>query len=347
MIERGYDPQFAQRCFEQIKGFSGYGFPESHAASFALLVYVSSWLKKHYPAEFAAALINSQPMGFYAPAQIVRDAQEHGVTVLPVDVNRSAWDCTIEKNRREGICLRLGLRLIRGLSETDATSITEAVKRCGPFQSIETLHRTSGVRVSVLRRLAGADAFNSMDLDRQHALWQVRALRDEKLPIFDQSEISQNSAPSTQHSALPPIPDLRKVAHDYAATGLSLRPHPVSFIRDKLTALGAIPTGQLKDESRWPHGKRIAVAGLTLVRQRPSTANGIVFMTIEDETGIANLIIRPDVYARCRKAARHGVVVLARGRVERQGEVVHVLAFDLQEVSLDTVDLDSRSRDFH
>ncbi|MCI0629557.1 MAG: hypothetical protein L0Y44_02755 [Phycisphaerales bacterium] len=437
MIANGYDKEFAERCFNQIKGFSGYGFPESHAASFAHLVYVSAWLKKHYPAAFAAALLNSQPMGFYLPAQIVRDAAEHGVEVRPVDVNHSAWDCTLEEHSDEAtkrrsdeeveqndeaidipsrsgnlgssstdeICaslfhslpsslrrsvapsLRLGLRLVKGLSQPDADAIRAVVLRHGPFQTIDQLRRAANVRISALRRLAYADAFNSMGMDRQNALWQVRALRDEPLPIFDAvdhepdkgamlpppSKVLGNSGDSSESkhawpnpeepasnpsslrrsvasslsSPLPPVPPLRKVAHDYASTGLSLKAHPISFIREKLRSLGATPAGELKDQSRWPHGKSIAVGGLVLVRQRPSTANGIVFMTIEDETGIANLIVRPNVYQNCRKAARHAIVILARGRVERQGEVVHILVHTIDDVSTQTPDLHSASRDFH
>jgi error-prone DNA polymerase len=362
MTERGYPREFAQRCFEQIKGFSGYGFPESHAASFALLVYVSAWLKKHHPAEFAAALINSQPMGFYMPAQLVRDAREHGVEVQPIDVNFSTWDCAIERETHEGnnhrvgevasgSALRLGMRLIKGLSQVDADAIAAAVTLHGPFNSIDDLHRASGVRVSVLRRLAYADAFGSMGLDRQAAMWHVRALRDEKLPMFDEqhthAEERSRLEIAERRVSLPSVRPLRKVAHDYASIGLSLRPHPMSFIRERLNAMRATPTGELKDQARWKQGMQIAVAGIVLVRQRPSTANGIVFMTIEDETGVANLIIRPEIYKKYRKAARHAVVLLARGRVERQGDVVHVLARTLDEVDLDEQQIKSHSRDFH
>ena len=387
MIANGYDPEFAARCFEQVKGFSGYGFPESHAASFALLVYVSAWLKCHYPAAFAAALINSQPMGFYAPAQIVRDAREHGVTVLPIDVNVSTWDCTLEyETFSGGACpaLRLGMRLIRGLSEVDANAISDAVKKSGPFQSIDALHRASGVRIAMLRKLARADAFGSMGLDRQHALWQVQALRDEKLPMFEQNNETADERrwrqmsvrarhdhavhgctaargtglSSGAHSipvhlgssavpSLPQVSEFRKMAHDCAATGLSLRAHPIAFIRARLNTKRVTPSGELKDELRWPQGRTISVAGLVLVRQRPSTANGVVFMTLEDETGIANLIIRPNVYKAYRKAAKHGIVVLARGRVERQGEVVHVLVRRLEEITLANSQNLARSRDFH
>ncbi|MHC4775270.1 MAG: helix-hairpin-helix domain-containing protein, partial [Planctomycetota bacterium] len=325
-------------CFEQIKGFSEYGFPESHAASFALLVYVSAWLKKWHPAVFAAGLINSQPMGFYAPAQIVRDAREHGVEVRGVDVNRSQWDCTLEDG-----ALRLGLRLVRSLREDKACAVAEAVGRHGPFGTICDLWRASGVRVSTLRHLASADAFGSMGLDRQAALWTIRELSDEELPLFDR----QADEPNGSHVALPPIPEPRKVIQDYAALGLSLKAHPVSFLRPMLEARGAVPAADLRDDEKWPHGARAAVGGMVLVRQRPGTASGIVFMTLEDETGVANLIVRPHIYQRDRQAARHGVVVLARGTVERQGEVVHILVRELQSADWAVQELAARSRDFH
>ncbi|MHC4800860.1 MAG: helix-hairpin-helix domain-containing protein [Planctomycetota bacterium] len=338
MTARGYPREFAERCFEQIKGFSEYGFPESHAASFALLVYVSAWLKKWHPAVFAAGLINSQPMGFYAPAQIVRDAREHGVEVRGVDVGFSRWDCTLEAE-----ALRLGMRLVRSLREDQALAITEAVGRHGPYGSIGDLWRASGVRVSTLRHLASADAFGSMGLDRQAALWEIRALSDEKLPLFEQ----QPDEPNGSHVALPRIDEPSKVIQDYAALGLSLKAHPVSFLRPMLEARGAVPAEDLRDEKKWPHGTRAAVAGMVLVRQRPGTASGIVFMTIEDETGTANLIVRPHIYQRDRQAARHGVVVLARGAIERQGDVVHVLVRSLESADWAVQELAARSRDFH
>jgi error-prone DNA polymerase len=359
MLDRGYPHEFAHRCFEQVKGFSEYGFPESHAASFALLVYVSAWLKRHHPAAFAAALINSQPMGFYAPAQIVRDAKEHGVEVRPIDVNRSAWDCTLEARRHEGTearrgedapstwglggpALRLGMRLVKGLSQPDADAIAAAVARHGPFQSIEDLHRASGVRVHALRRIAAADALASMGLDRQHALWETRALRDEVLPLYDTPPLSP--CPSVPLS-LPPVPPARRVGRDYAATGLSLKAHPISFLRTELDRLGAIRAADLRDESRCPHGRRVEVAGIVLNRQRPGTASGIVFATLEDETGTANLIIRPHVFDRHRAAARHAVILLARGRVERQGRVVHILASSAEDLG-SLAEVPTRSRDF-
>lgn len=545
MVARGYTRQFAQQVFTQIQGFSGYGFPESHAASFALLVYVSAWLKCHQPAAFAASLINSQPMGFYAPAQIVRDVIDHGVAVRAVDVNASEWDCTLERReppwsgrlrsdgmapmceppdplavfrnarafsrttassgeaksgagppgphqaldvqsgkgggvigdalggwwpldpsslklgrgaeragatrslptrrigsrerdgplhdgvgqrvslpRREreallrdpSMCvparqpsvardqpaLRLGMRLVRGLVEEEAmriATVTHAMRAAGRwFDSIESLWRASGVRVATLRRLAAADAFRSMGLDRQRALWHIRALRDESLPLLSfgeevrhasSSRPAPGNAPANvlsgalsgvlsgalseapdgalhgsssdvggtrtgpvgaeamQKSRLPSVSDLAAVAHDYAAIGLSLKRHPMACIRPRLAARGAVPCGTLRDERLTPQGARLSVAGVVLVRQRPSTANGIVFMTLEDESGIANLIVRPKVYARYRKAARHAVIVVAHGLVERRDNVVHLLVRSVEDASAEADAIDAMSRDFH
>ena len=387
MLKRGYPLEFAERCFEQIKGFSDYGFPESHAASFALLVYVSAWLKRHYPAAFGAALINSQPMGFYAPAQIVRDAQEHGVKVRPVDVNYSQWDCTLQERHAPGTgtkarrheggesssrepkasawgkdapSLRLGMRLITGLRADEANAISQAVDRYGSFTSIERLWRTSSVRIATLRALARADAFGSMGLDRQAALWEIRRLRDDELPLFDGERHEGHLAPGEytadsgvtansggDRDVLPPISQPRKVVQDYAAVGLSLKAHPISFIRLMLESRGVIKAAQLKDAKRYPQGMVVSVAGIVLVRQRPATASGIIFMTLEDETGISNLIIRPHIYERFRPAARHGVIILARGRVERQGEVIHILVDHLERIEWPAEALQASSRDFH
>jgi error-prone DNA polymerase len=341
MLARGYQREYAERCFSQLQGFSEYGFPESHAASFALLVYVSSWLKRHHPAVFAAALINSQPMGFYAPAQLVRDAQQHGVEVRPVDVNHSGWDCTLEMNG-DATALRLGMRLVRGLSQADAETIAHAVHRIGQLPSIHALRRASGVRASALRRLATADAFGSMGLDRQAALWHVRALRDESLPMF-----GDVAAPPQMRPMLPSVSPPRQVIQDFGAIGLSLKAHPMSFIRPMLDAQRVLPASELANEAACPHGLRAKVAGLVLVRQRPATASGLVFMTIEDETGIANLIVRPKVFERYRRAARHGITVLAGGTVERQGKVVHVVVSSLEMLDEAMHELLVRSRDFH
>jgi len=339
MVERGIPREFAERCFEQVKGFSSYGFPESHAASFALLVYASAWLKRHHPAEFAAALINSLPMGFYAPAQIVRDAKEHGVEVRPVDVNASGWDCSIERDTA-GPVIRLGMRLVTGMSRVDADRIGDAVRRRGRFGSMLELWRASGVRAATMRRLAAADAFVSMGHSRQEALWHARLLRDDHLPLFDGHDRLEEDEPN--------LPDLGPQAHvvqDYNTTGLSLKQHPVWFAREHLAARGAIACQDLRDAARTPDGAAVSVAGLVLVRQRPGTASGVTFITLEDETGIANLVIWKHVYDRFRRQAG-ARLLLARGRVQRQGEVVHVVVTRLwnEDPALDG--LAARSRDF-
>jgi len=353
MRANGYSAEYAARCFEQIKGFGEYGFPESHAASFALIVYVSAWLKLHYPAAFAAALINSQPMGFYAPAQIVRDAQAHGVEVNPIDANYSAWDCTLEPTSRGTVALRLGMRLVKGMRHEDADAIRMAVRRIGHFSDIESLKWSSGVPISALRRLASADAFGSMNLDRQHALWQVRALRDETLPLFEETLRRIPTASDMPPTAcidprvsLPPIPEPRKVVQDYSVAGLSLKAHPVSFIRPRLDRRNVVRASELACERLCPHGRRLRVAGLVLVRQRPGTANGILFITLEDETAIANLIVRPDIYQRQRAIARNSSILLVQGSVERQGEVVHVMVHRFEDVSGELTDLTVHPRQF-
>jgi error-prone DNA polymerase len=318
MLANGYSAEFANRCFDQIKGFSDYGFPESHAASFALLVYISSWLKCRHPAAFAAGLLNSQPMGFYQPAQIVRDARDHGVTVRPIDVLASDWDCTLEPDG-ERVALRLGMRLVGGMHEAEARKIRAAVQNNARFTKIESLWRAAGIQIQTLRTLAAADAFSSMGFDRQASLWTIGRLRNHTLPMFDDCEIAEAPA------ALPEIAPAVTVVYDYAATGFSLKAHPLSFSRSALTRRRIIPAGDLSDPLRSPHGRRIAVAGLVLVRQRPATASGILFMTIEDETGIANLVVRSQVYERWYKDIRHSNTIIAWGKVERQGQVVHVL----------------------
>jgi error-prone DNA polymerase len=335
MVARAIPRDFAERCFEQIKGFSEYGFPESHAASFALLVYASAWLKCHHPAEFCAALLNSQPMGFYAPAQLVRDAREHGATVRPVDVNQSAWDCSIEDDG----AVRLGMRMVSGIGQPDADKIAAAVAQHGPARSIVELWRRSGAKASTLRRLAAADAFTSMGLARQAALWDARLLRDAPLPLFESHE------PAEPEPALPPLDLRRHVVLDYSSTGLSLRAHPVSFARQRLAQLGVVPCSDLSDAAKSPNGEWVRVAGLVLVRQRPGTASGVTFMTLEDETGIANLVVWRQVYDRYRRAAASGLLI-AHGRIQRQDGVVHVVAERLRGLDAELQGLEADSRDF-
>jgi error-prone DNA polymerase len=342
MLRNGYTHAYALRVFEQIKGFGEYGFPESHAASFALIVYVSAWLKCHHPAAFCAAILNSQPMGFYQPAQLVRDAQNHGVDVRPIDVNHSGWECLLEGDEGKP-AVRLGMRLVRGLRKSDAMLLADAVAAGGPFPTLPALWRHARqVRRQSLVALAEADAFGSMGLTRQTALWAVRKLRDERLPLFDGTEVDEVSP------GLPAVARDRLVVHDYAATGLSLKAHPLCFVRERLAAKRVTPCGELADERRWRHGQQIAVAGLVLIRQRPGTASGVLFITIEDETGVANLVVRPDVYERHRRAIRHSVAIVAWGRVERQGQVVHVLLRTARNLAefVQAEEVTTRSRDF-
>ena len=345
MEERGYSREFAERCFKQIQGFSEYGFPESHAASFALIVYVSAWLKHYHPAAFTAALLNSQPMGFYAPAQLVRDAREHGVEVRPIDVNHSAWDATLEcaaTTPSNHPAIRLGFRQVKGLTKAHAQSISDAVEHAGPFESPEALHRASRAPLKALRRLASADAFNSMGLERQEALWRVRSLRDEDLPLF--SHLIEETQPKP---ALPVVSLEAQVTHDYVNTRLSLKAHPVSFLRDRLIKSGVMANRSLRDQAHTPHGQVVQVAGIVLARQRPSTAKGIVFITIEDETGIANLILKRRVFDQNRRVARDAVALGVRGVVERKGAVVHVMAEALVSLEIFTDNVLTHPRNFH
>jgi error-prone DNA polymerase len=238
------------------------------------------------------------------------------------------------------------MRLVKGLCEDDARAIADAVAMHGPFDSIEALRRASGVRVAALRRLARADAFGSMGLDRQQALWAVRALADDdELPMFKDVEPAAHHA--TSAVKLPEVSQPRKVAHDYESMHLSLKAHPISFLRDELSRMRITEARELADEDRWPNGKRIAVAGLVLVRQRPSTAGGVIFMTLEDETGISNLIVRPGIYKQYRRIARHGVAIIGRGKIERQGAVVHIMVDRFDTLDDRLADLAARSRDFH
>ena len=357
MMRNGYTRAYAEQCFQQILGFGEYGFPESHSASFALLVYASAWLKRHHPAAFCCAILNSQPMGFYAPAQLVRDAEDHGVTVLPVDVNRSGWDCTLEDSPsrrlryaedpglrrtsdaglgkrswgRDGPAVRLGFRLIKGMREVHAAAIAAG----RPFTSVVQFHQVTGLPPDAVRRLADADAFGSIDRSRRPAAWDA-------LGLPDGPTITAPDDPPPP--SLPAMPLGQEVLFDYATIGLSLKCHPVSLVRPQLSARGIITAAELRER---PPGGWVSVAGLVLVRQRPGTAGGIVFMTVEDETGTANLIVRPTIYDRFRPAARHAQLLQADGRVERHGQVVHLLAFRMHDLGELLAGYQMRSRDFH
>jgi error-prone DNA polymerase len=408
MVENGYDRDFATRCFSQIEGFGTYGFPESHAASFALLVYVSSWIKCFYPEVFACALLNSQPMGFYAPAQIVRDAREHGVEVRPVDVNHSMWDCTLESDQpgasfetaamrppqdeefvnptdrsphaeerprgasrsmhgageaRNGrrFAVRLGLRQIKGFAEADAQRLVAA--REDGYPDPHALWRRGGLGRGALERLAEADAFRSIGLDRRRALWALKALGEPPLPLFAQEEPSPpdggrgqgeggpaplesptSSRPSPPPRAeretsasearamalLPEMPLGEHVVEDYASLSLTLKRHPLAFLRSELAREGLVTADEL---AHLPVDRRLSIAGIVLIRQRPGSANGVVFITIEDETGIANLIVWPAILERFRRAALGATLLRCSGKLQREESVIHIVADRLEDMT--------------
>jgi len=393
MVRRGYDRDFAERCFKQIEGFGEYGFPESHAASFALLVYASSWLKCHYPDVFCAALLNAQPMGFYAPAQIVRDAREHGVEVRAPDVNASDWDCTLEgevdappqspsatappfhggatsvaqavpprflpceagegdraerggggallkrlhprhASMRDAIwsthAVRLGLRQIKGLSEKDAEAVME--HRGKSYDSVRDLWLRTALKPSSIERLPDADAFRSLGIDRRAALWAARELgrggASLRLPLFDVAGLADIRR--EPDFALPAMPIGEHVVNDYRYLSLSLKAHPVSFLRTSLAARRIVRSEQLTNLA---NGARVTVAGLVLVRQRPGTAKGVIFMTLEDETGIANAIIWPKVFERYRPTVLGAGLTAVTGRVQAASGVIHVVADALEDLT--------------
>ncbi len=338
MLAKGYAQDFAEGLFNQIRGFGEYGFPESHAASFAKLVYVSAWLKRYYPATFAAGLINSQPMGFYAPAQLVRDARDHGVEVRPIDVNQSDWDCTLEPTKpgSEG-ALRLGMRLVRGLQQTDAEKIVAA--RETPYPSAAELGKRARVGKATIEKLADAGALDSLERDRRSALWQALEppLSTDETPLF------AAEADNHQPPEFPPLSPQQQVFADYAASGLSLRNHPLSFYREQLDQLGVV-TAERIVELR--HGRRVTVAGLVLMRQRPGTAKGITFVTLEDETGTINLIVHLRTWQKYEMIARRATAMLVTGRLERQGIVIHVIVREIQDLETEMDELEHRSRDF-
>ncbi|MEM7568395.1 MAG: error-prone DNA polymerase [Pseudomonadota bacterium] len=337
MVARGYEEEFAMRCFAQIRGFGEYGFPESHAASFAHLVYVSSWIKCHYPDVFAASLLNSQPMGFYAPAQIVRDAREHGVDVLPVDVNISEWDNFLEPTQQKGRHgLRLGLRQVDGISEATAKTIEAACDM--PFADMTDFHERTRLPVHLIEKLAAADAFRSMGLDRRQALWDVRRLKDAPdLPLF--AHVEERPEGADPHTALPEMPLSEHVVADYQTLRLSLKAHPVQFLRSRFADRGAQPCKAIYGMK---NGTRTAVAGVVLVRQRPGTAKGVVFVTIEDETGVANIIVWPKMLEKFRKVVMTSRLLFIKGQVQSANNVTHFVAYDIADCS---AELDRLSHD--
>ncbi|HCZ36921.1 MAG TPA: error-prone DNA polymerase [Cytophagales bacterium] len=310
MMKNGYTKEYAQRVFRQLEGFGSYGFPESHAASFALLVYVSAWLKCYYPDVFACALLNSLPMGFYQPAQIVQDAQRHGVEVKPVDVNLSQWDNTLEVQEKY-FAIRLGFRQVAGVKATDIEHLLQT--RGKGFQSMHEL-REAGISSTLLEKLSDADAFQSLQLTRRKALWDASVKDHQKQALF--SHVKEPSV------LLPEMKLSEEVLQDYQSLSLSLKAHPVSFLRDTLTLLGVTPNAALKNLA---DATPVKVAGLILVRQRPGTASGICFITLEDETGSANIVVYPQLFDQYRKEIIQSRLLLIEGKLQRQGEVIHVI----------------------
>ncbi|MBX3576267.1 MAG: error-prone DNA polymerase [Rhizobiaceae bacterium] len=333
MVELGYDKEFAEKTFSQLEGFGSYGFPESHAASFALIAYASAWLKCWHPDAFCAALLNSQPMGFYAPAQIVRDAVAHGVEVRPVCVNASRWDCTLEELDDGRFAVRLGMRMTKGLANAHAALI---IARRGEdsFTSVDDMWRRAGVPAHALEQLAEADAFRpSLGIARREALWALKGLRDDPLPLFAAASRREEVTVVEQ---IEPVMDLKpmtaggEVVSDYGHTGLTLRQHPVSFLRADLAHRKLVTCAEAMGsrDRRW-----VEAAGLVLVRQRPGSAKGVMFITIEDESGIANLVVWPKKFEEFRRVVLGATMVAVRGRIQREGDVVHLVAYQLTDMS--------------
>ena len=387
MTKKGYTEEFARRVFRQLEGFGSYGFPESHAASFALLVYVSSWLKCYYPDVFAASLLNSMPMGFYQPAQIISDARKHGVLVKAVDVNYSNWDNTLEAKENNYYALRLGFRQVKGLREEDMQILVAArgsLNFSTPLKHFSTplemteekgfemtgekefettgekgfettgekeFERTAkiksmaqlldaGVSFSALEYLADADCFRSLNSDRRKALWEVSALKDHSTGLFAGQPVD---ASNEQHITLPEMNLSEHVIEDYRSTSFSLKAHPVSFARNKLSLLNVTPHHELTTKT---DGVFIRVAGLVLVRQRPGTASGICFITLEDETGVSNLVVFKNLFSKFRKEIIHARLLMVEGKLQKEGEVIHVVAsccYDLSALLLPITTPEARS----
>ncbi|WP_180897322.1 error-prone DNA polymerase [Martelella soudanensis] len=348
MVANGYEREFAERTFRQLEGFGSYGFPESHAASFALIAYASSWMKCWHPDAFCCALLNAQPMGFYAPDQIVRDARDHGVEIRPVCLNASRWDCTLEPTDRDDgrFAVRLGLRLVKGLANAEAARLVSC-REDMPFASVDDLWRRAGIAAAALVELAEADAFRpSLGLARREALWAIKALRDEPLPLFDAAArreagiVPEQAEPET---LLKPMEAGREVVEDYGHLGLTLRRHPVSFLRSELTRQSfrsCAESVSLRD------GRRVNVAGLVLVRQRPGSAKGVMFITLEDETAVANLVVWAKVFEQYRRTVLGSGMLGVKGRVQREGEVVHIVARELIDLSTELASVGSQDAAF-
>jgi error-prone DNA polymerase len=337
MRARGYADSFAEQIFKQILGFGEYGFPESHSASFALLVYCSAWLKCHEPAAFCAALINSQPMGFYSPAQLVRDARAHGVEVRPVAATLSAWDCTLERRDDGRPALRLGLRVVGQLSQQGAERLI-AARRAGPFAHVADLAGRAALDRRDLEALAAADALADLAGHRHRAVWQVTGV-ERVLPLLPAATVADEAVPLLGRPR-----EGEDILADYGSIGLTLRRHPVALLRDSLGRRGATPNQEL-----WavPNGRSVTAAGLVITRQRPGSAGGVTFVTLEDETGYVNLIVWKRVAEAQRAALLESRLLLVRGKLQREGDVLHIIAQRLTDASALLGDLVVASRNFH
>jgi len=354
MLDNGYSREFAERTFRQLEGFGSYGFPESHAASFALIAYASSWMKCHHPDVFLAAILNAQPMGFYAPAQLVRDARDHGVEVRPVDVNLSEWECTLEQ-KGGGLCaVRLGFCMVRDLNKRETEQLVDrrtfgriaSSRTSRAFASVEEVWRQSSVPIAMLRHIAAADGFAGLGLSRREASWAIKALRDEALPLFaaadDRAGVLRPEANEPTVS-LPPMTMGRETVEDYRATGLSLRAHPVSFLRQSLNERGYLPCRSLKEAA---DGSRISLAGLVLVRQMPGSAKGVMFVTLEDESANANLIVWPSVFEKNRRTMLGSTMLGCRGKVQSANGVIHLIVEYLTDLTADLKQVSGRDAPF-
>jgi error-prone DNA polymerase len=346
MIKNGYSAEFAEKTFSQLEGFGSYGFPESHAASFALIAYASNFVKCHYPDVFCAALLNSQPMGFYAPAQIVGDAQKHGVEIRPVCINRSRWDCTLERiANTDRHAVRLGMRMVRGLAVADVARIV-AARMNRDFESVDDVWRRSNVPTEALNQLAEADAFlPSLKLQRRDAIWAIKALRDEPLPLFaaaaerEAAVIAEQQEPDV---ALRQMTRGHNVIQDYSHVGLTLREHPLAFLRRDLQKRNVVTCS---DAMGARDGRWLMAAGLVLVRQKPGSAKGVMFITIEDETGPANVVVWPSLFEKRRRVVLGSSMMAINGKIQREGDVVHLVAQQLFDLSGDLSGLADREID--
>jgi len=347
MVANGYERDFAEHTFRQLEGFGAYGFPESHAASFALIAYASAWLKCWHPDVFCAALLNAQPMGFYAPAQIVRDAQQHGVEIRPVCANASRWDCTLEPTGDDcRFAVRLGLRMVKGLANVHAAALI-AARADQPFASVDDLWRRAAIPSAALVQLAEADAFRTaLGLTRREALWAIQGLHDEPLPLFAAASAREaRHVPEVNEPvvALRPMSAGGEVVEDYGHVGLTLRAHPLSFLRHTLRQRGIVTChdAMTARDCRW-----LDTAGIILVRQRPASAKGVIFITLEDETGIANLVVWAKAFDAHRRTVLSASMVAVRGRIQREGEVVHLVAQRFTDLSAELADIGDREPSF-